>query len=332
MSNIVNHNLRKVNMSTRREIFDKLSNTKKLPSPSGTTLRVIQLCHDETTSLSDIADAIQTDPAFTAELLKYANAFFLSTGKQVVSVHKAAVKLGIRTVVNLALGLSLLSNHRKGKCSAFDYDGFWSTSLLQAIAAKTFASTKKEFDPEEIFICALLSHMGQLALASIFPKEYGDLLNNSGFESCGGWGLIATEDIASDNPSILLRKSLEKEQFEIDSSELTEELFLDWGLPPHYALAAGFHDDLSYAGLGSGKTKKLAETLNISHQFAEICLHGSPTRLQLCAIENTAQQLGIIVEHFGVVFDTIISQWQELGEMFDIKTHQCQIYNDIMIL
>ena len=90
----------------------------------------------------------------SAALLKYANAFFLTTGKQVISVQKAAIKLGLRTVVNLALGLSLLANNQKGKCKIFDYDKFWSTSLLQAIAAKNFAAAGKKFDPEEIFICA----------------------------------------------------------------------------------------------------------------------------------------------------------------------------------
>ena len=317
-------------MLTKRDVFEKLSKTKKLPSPSGTTLRVIQLCHDDSTSLNDIADVIQTDPAFTAELLKYANAFFLSTGKQVVSVQKAAVKLGIKTVVNLALGLSLLANHKIGKCSAFDYDGFWSKSLLQAIAAKNFAIGKKEFDPEEIFICGLLSNIGQLAIASTFPEEYGELLKEFGFESCGGWGLITTNDIVSENPPHLFRKSLEKEKFEIDSSELTEELFLDWGLPAHFALAAGFHDDLSYEGFGRGKTKKTAQLLNVSHQFAEICVHGSPTRSQLSAVENNAQELDTFAGDFDIVFDTIISQWHELGEMFEIQTRQCQPYNDIM--
>jgi two-component system, cell cycle response regulator len=317
-------------MSSRKEVFDKLNETKKLPSPSGTTLRVIQLCHDETASLKEIADVIQVDPALSAELLKYANSFFLSTGIQVVSIQKAAVKLGLRTVVNLALGLSLLSNNKKGKCKKFDYERFWSISLLQAITAKIFAGAGKEFDREEIFICALLSHMGQLAFASIYPEKYGDLLDQLGSGSRGDLSLIATDDIVSQWPSYLVRKTLEKKQFQIDSSELTVELFLDWGLPAHYALAAGFHDDLSYTELGTGQTQKIAELLKLSRQLAEICLHGPPTRTHLAVVENTAQKFDIPEGQFGIVFDTIISQWQEWGEMFEIRTHQITCYNEIM--
>ena len=319
-------------MPTIKEVFDKLNATKKLPSPSGTTMKVIQLCHDEETSLSDIARVIQTDPALSAELLKYANASFLSTGIQVASVQKAAVKLGMRTVVNLALGISLLANNKQGKCRTFDYERFWSTSLLQAIAAKIIAGVQKEFDPEEIFICALLSHMRQLALASLFPEEYGGLLNEFGFESCGEWGVTSAYDILSDNPSNLLRKTLEKDRFQIDSSELTVELFLDWGLPAHYALAAGFHDDLDYAELGSGTTQKIAELLNLSHQLAKICHQAQPAPAQLGVVEKSVQKFGIGDGKFGGIYDTIISQWQEWGEIFKIQTRQCPVYNEIMAL
>jgi len=317
-------------MPTRREVFNKLNETNKLPTPSSTTMEVIRLCHSEATSLNDIARVIQTDPALSAELLKYANAAFLSTGIQVATVQKATVKLGMRTVVNLALGFSLLANNKQGKCRTFDYEKFWSTSLLQAIAAKTLAGLGAEFDPEELFICALLSHTGQLALASLFPEEYANILSEFGFDACEVSGGISADDILTDNRSDLLRKALEKDRFEINSSELTVELFLNWGLPAHYALAAGFHDELDYAELGAGSTQKIAELLNLSHQLAGICHQVHPTHIQLSAVEKVALKLGIAEGQFGSIFDAIISQWYEWGEIFKIKTPQCLLYNAIM--
>jgi len=317
-------------MSSRKEIFVKLNNTKKLPSPSGTTLRVIQLCHDEKASINDIADIIQMDPALSAALLKYANAFFLTTGKQVVSVHKAAVKLGLRTVVNLALGLSLLTDNRKGKCTAFDYERFWSISLLQAIAAKNFAAVGKEFDPEEIFVTALLSNMGQLAFAAIFPEEYNAILIETPSRTSAESERKTKNGALAEVPAHQLRKELEKERFEIDSSELTAELFLDWGLPGHYALAAGFHEYPECIELGKGKTLEIAKLLHLAHQLADICLQIPIAKEQLCLLEETAQQLDVIDEQFSSIFDNIIAQWQESGDVLEIKTHQCLLYDDVM--
>ena len=318
-------------MLTRRDVFNKLNETKKLPTPSSTTLEVIRLCNSETTSLNDIARVIQTDPALSAELLKYANAAFLSTGIQVASVQKATVKLGMRTVVNLALGFSLLANNKQGKCREFDYERFWSVALFQAIAAKTIAALGKKFDPEELFICALLSHMGQLALASLFPSEYEEILKEVVLDTSGEGAVPDPENALAENPASLLRNTLEKERFQINSSELTVELFLDWGLPAHYALAAGFHDDLGYAELGSGLTQKVAELLNLSHQIAEICHQPKPTREQLRAVSNAAQNFDITEENFGSLFDAVISQWHEWGEIFKIRTQQCLHYNEIIL-
>jgi hypothetical protein len=317
-------------MLSRHQVFQKIKETKKLPSPSGTMLRVVQLCHDDNTSMTDIADAIAVDPSLSAELLKYANTFYRASGLQISSVNKAAIKLGIRTVVNLALGLSLISNNKNGKCKTFDYPKFWATSLLQAIAAKNIAAAGKEFDQEEIFICALLSHMGWLAFAGVFPQEYGDLLSEFEFESCGDWGMAIADDIVSDRPYSSLRKTLEKEQFGIDSSELTVELFLHWGLPAHYALAAGYHDDLGHGELGFGQTRKIAELLNLCRHIAEICLYEGSTDITLQSIGEAAREYGIAKDQFGDIFDSIILQWQDVGEMFDIQTYQIRSFNQIM--
>jgi HD-like signal output (HDOD) protein len=296
-------------MTTRREVFIRLNKEKPLPTPSKTTLEVIRLCRSDATSLNDIAQVIETDPALSAELLKYANAAFLATGIQVASVQKATVKLGMQTVVNLALGFSLLSHNKKGKCENFNYDGFWSTALLTAIAARTIAEQEREFDPEEIFICALLSDIGELALASSFPQEYAEIL--------------------ADSPDRVSREAMEKQAFEISSPELSVELFLDWGLPAHYALAAGFYDELDHADLGAGTTRRIALLLNLAHRITEICLNGRPTPEHLYAAEAAACQFGIKGEQFGSIFNGIIARWHELGEVLEIRTQPCLLHEDI---
>jgi two-component system cell cycle response regulator len=297
-------------MTERKEVFDRLNASKKLPTPSRTALEVMRLCHSEESSLNEIAQVIQTDPSLSAELLSYANSAFLATGIQVASVQKAAVKLGMKTVVNLALGFSLLSHNKSGRCQGFDYSRYWSSSLAQAIAAKTIAGLGKEFDSEELFVCGLLSHMGELALASLFPREYGEIL--------------ATQETGA------ALKAREKEAFDIDSSELTTELFLDWGLPAHYALAAGFHEDLDSVELGQSTTQRVARLLHLSYQIAWICHSPKPLPDKLAEVEAMAEEFAIAPGAFAPVFDTIINRWHEWGEMFKISTPQCLLYDEII--
>ncbi len=317
-------------MPSRQEVFTRLHSSRKLPSPSRTAMEIIRLCANEDTSLTDIANIIQTDPALSAELLKYANAAFLATGVQVASLHKATVKLGMRTVVNLALGLSLLADNKQGKCPTFDYDQFWSVSLLQAIAAKAIAGYDLDFDPEEVFICALLSHMGQLALASLFPEEYGALLAEHGFRSTGQGGITDGQGLPPSSPANELRKALEMKKFAISSSEMTVELFLEWGLPADYALAAGFHDDLDYAELGRGRTQRLAELLNLAHHLAWLGHQDRPAAAELLAIAESAHSFKAMPDDFGQVFDDIIRQWHDWGQVFHIHTRPCPLSATIL--
>ncbi len=160
----------------KHSIIRQLRESKRLPSPSRVTLEVIRLSQSETTSMADITRVIETDPALAGELLKYANSSLLGNSPPVVSIHRAATRLGLNNVVNLALGFSLLSRNQAGNCRNFDYPRFWSRSLAQAVAARSIAEIQGKHDPEELFVCGLLSHVGELALASVYPVEYGKIL------------------------------------------------------------------------------------------------------------------------------------------------------------
>ncbi len=295
-------------MNNRKEVFTKLSQNFKLPTPSGTALEVMRLCHSDTSSLHEIADVIQTDPALSAEVLKYANSVVMATGVQVASIQKATIKLGMNTVVTLALGFSLLAGNKSGNCNAFDYPRFWSTSLAEAVAARELARMGKECDPEEIFVCGLLAHMGNLTLASLFPVEYAALL--------------------TDQPPNSPEKKLEGEEFGIDSAELTVELFLQWGLPAAYALAAGFHEDLDCLELGTGKTHHTAVLLNLAHQIALLCQSKVPQEDRFAEVEATAAKHDVDLGRFSETFGAIVKNWHQYGEVFDISTIKCHLYNE----
>lgn len=300
---------RRLQMTDRRDIFLQLLQTRKLPTPSETALDVMRLCQSESASLNEIAERIQTDPALSAELIKYANSAFMSRGIQIASVQKATVKLGMKTVVNLALGFSLISHNKEGKCQSFNYEDFWSRSLTMALAAKTISSRVPGVNPDEIFICGLLAHMGELAFATLFPTEYSALLDKK--------------------PSFDQMRYLEKEAFGLDSADLTVELFLDWGLPAHFALAAGFHDTLNSDELGESITREVAELLNFAEEVAKLCHNRKPSRSELEETENRALAFQLEQGTFREVFDEIVTVRHEWSTRFRISAISCPAYDAI---
>jgi HD-like signal output (HDOD) protein len=118
------------------EQFEELKNSGKLPTPSGVGLRILVLTRSEDCSLDDIAKVVQADPALTGRILKLANSALAGGLQPATHVREAGVRLGLRTVCSVALGFSLISGNRTGRCAGFDYDAHWSWSLASAVSAE----------------------------------------------------------------------------------------------------------------------------------------------------------------------------------------------------
>jgi hypothetical protein len=88
------------------------------PVPKGPAMALIRLTQRESTSLGVLAHALKADPVFSVRLIKVANGANGTEKPPVVSLRDAVSVLGVPAVRGLAMGFSLLSNHRSGKCAA----------------------------------------------------------------------------------------------------------------------------------------------------------------------------------------------------------------------
>jgi diguanylate cyclase (GGDEF)-like protein len=199
--------------------LDELKLLGNLPSPTGIGLSILKLTQREDFSIGELGRAIQADPALTGRIIRLANSSFGSGAQPAATAMQAAMRLGVRTVRNLALNFTLVDGHRGGRCTAFDYDRFWARSLAMAVVARGLATTSGH-DPEQVFNCGLLADIGSLALASIHPERYAELLRR--VTHAGSRPLI----------------ELEREELDLDHRELGRAMMQDCGIPQSFALAA----------------------------------------------------------------------------------------------
>lgn len=294
---------------SKQTIIDQLRESKKLPSPSRVALEIMRLCQNEDTSLNEIIKIVETDPALTAELIKYANSTLIGSQPPLLSLHRAAIRLGLNNVVNLALSFSLLSQNMTGRCATFNYHRFWSRSLAQAVAARSIAEVQGKYDPDELFVCGLLAHIGELALASVFPVEYAQIFTQQ---------LNRAQLVAREN-----------EIFGYDHNEVTAELLLDWGFPEEFARSVGFHEQYQADSIANRPVAELAGLLHLAQQIAEICLLKIPQAGTLLEVEDLAQKFSISASKFSTFFDRIVAKWQECSHIFRIPSEQCPLYHQI---
>jgi two-component system cell cycle response regulator len=221
-----------------------------LPSPRGAALELLRLAGNDLASVDDVARVAQADPALAGRLIRVANSSAYRGARSTGSIRSAVLRLGLASTRQIALAFSLLNEHRRGACQAFDYQGFWSRSLLRALAARAIAARLRGGEPHEALACALLAEIGRLALATAQPAAYGELLLRHGQ---GGAALRLAESA----------------QFGIDHAGLGLALLAQWKLPASQldALRAWFAPSGASQGLPQS-VLRLSRTLVLAEALA----------------------------------------------------------------
>jgi diguanylate cyclase (GGDEF)-like protein len=282
------------------EQFEELKNSGKLPTPSGIGLRILVLTRSEDCSLDDIAKVIQADPALTGRILKLANSVITGGAQPATQVRDAGVRLGLRTVCNVALGFSLISGNRTGRCGTFDYDGYWSWSLASAVAAELLSRELSLGSPGEAFTLGLLSRVGRLALASVHAAEYGKLLAR----------------LEGDRSLDLAQ--LEREAFCIHHREVAAAIAEDWGLPPVFSEVLLHHGVRIPETLDWPESRDYLRLLGATSRLADVFVGGTEAAALWPAARESLVELGIAREDCQPTFDQVGDRWKEWGQLLHV--------------
>ncbi len=291
-------------------IIDEIKASGRLPSPTGVALTILELTRDPNVNIEEMAKVLHGDPSLSGQIIKYANSAASGNRNPVASINDALVRLGMSMVRQLCLGFSVLSNTQTGNCANFDYDGFWARSLAMASSCQTLARTMSGVNPDEGFTCGLLSEIGGLALASVYPEAYSNVLE--------AWQNGTRED--------LIR--LEEEKLLIDRNQVTAALFEDWRLPEDYSKAVLNKDNTDWNSLtkpphGTENCSFMANLLFVGNLAAEICMEQDKERhWRVLEFTNFARMFGLGEEELVTVYDEILAEWNRMGKVLDVVTGQ----------
>ena len=86
-------------------LFDLLKSGNRLPSAPAAALRVLEISRSEDATVAEITDAIGSDPALSASILRFVNSPMAGVSRQVSSLKQAATLIGLRGVKVIAHAL-----------------------------------------------------------------------------------------------------------------------------------------------------------------------------------------------------------------------------------
>ncbi|MDD5658719.1 MAG: HDOD domain-containing protein [Actinomycetota bacterium] len=206
----------------KKDIFVKLSSIKNLPVMPDLAIDLMGYTIDDDTSIKELSAIISRDPALAAQILKVANSSFYALKRQVGSLEKAIIILGLREIKNLIFTLSIIKLFPKETNFCFDKVDFLKHSLITARTSDILTKKlqlKFEVSP---FLAGLLHDIGKIFLDQNFHHEYNAIIEEA--------------------------KKYNKNIFEVESSELgTDHAYIGshianvWNFPQELIDAIKFH-------------------------------------------------------------------------------------------
>ena len=182
--------------------------------------RLLVLVGNEDASAKEIAELIQMDPTFTAELLRVANSALFRFTREVTSVPHAVALLGMERVKSVATVVGL-NSWVKPAVRIGVLRRLWIHSLVTAMLCEE-AARSIGLNAELGYTAGLLHNFGSLGLMSAYPEAYGRMLDVS---AEFGFDLLQTE----------------RDLFEIDHCAAGAYLAREWSFPEELATAALEH-------------------------------------------------------------------------------------------
>jgi HD-like signal output (HDOD) protein len=152
----------------------ELEKIENLPTLPVVVQQIQKLIASPNSNMVQIAAIIAKDQAITARVIRLINSAFYGMGGKVTSIQQSIVLLGLNTVKNLVLGVSVVKmfEDSAGNASLFDRQKFWMHTFACALGAKTIAKKMNLREPEDFFLAGLLHDVGILVLDQFFHKEF----------------------------------------------------------------------------------------------------------------------------------------------------------------
>jgi len=204
----------------RESTLQLIGMVENVPSLPDRYAAIQQVLDDPNSSAAQLADAIGTDQATTAMILKFANSpFYMPTNQRITTLPQAIARMGAREAGHIALTMSLLYGFAiPGGMGAIR--AFWAHAFAVALLAKHMARPL-DLNADEMFVTGLLHDIGRAILGIRVDMGYfeGPLARLSGD------ALVAAE----------------RESYGVDHAEAGEAILKLWNIPEPVRQPVGAH-------------------------------------------------------------------------------------------
>lgn len=210
----------------KERIQSIINNLNQLPSIPEVATKIINMVNDPNVSFKLIAEEISKDQAMTTNLLKLCNSAYFNKGKEITSVDRAIVTIGLKEVKDIVMIVATKPVLEK---SLIGYDlakgDLWMQGLVVATIAKKIAIDKGRKDiADVVFTGGIIHNVGKTILALFVQSTFKDILQ-----------AVQTKNITFNQA--------EKEIMGFNHQEVGEKILEKWNFPSVLKNIVRFYED-----------------------------------------------------------------------------------------
>ena len=185
----------------------------ELPSLPEAYIRVTELLETDSSTAIQIGEALQTDPALNARILKLINSAYFGLRNPVTSISQAVSLLGREQLQQVLVGSVLAGVFKDFEITDFPIRDFWQHCIKTAIISRHLAmQNARIIDHEALFTAGLLHDIGWLVIAKVNPGAYR----------------VVTELAVTQGKDVI---DVETEKLGVTHVEVGVALLEKWGIP-----------------------------------------------------------------------------------------------------
>ena len=253
---------------------DLVGGLNSLPSAPRIYTELVDLLAKQETSLEEVAQILEQDPAMCAKVLQMVRSAFFGAQVDTVSIHDAVARLGFNVIKSLALTAGVFAAFKQEDV----IPGFSASAEQQHALAVARASARilgSGPAADEAFMAGMLHDVGKLVLASRLPEVMTSVIEQSRAES---------------RPMV----SVEREKLDATHAEIGGYLLGIWGLPSAVVSAVACHhtpQHLSNPELDAVTAVHVADALVREQDAESNGLHSSEIEEEYLRVVGAADRL-----------------------------------------
>jgi len=273
----------------------RVQKTTELPPMPEMAQKIFSLNSNPYARIQDLAQIVEIDPSFAAQIIRYARSPFYGYRGKINSIHDAVARvLGYDLVMNIALGLASAAPFKITRSGPLGLNAFWRHATYSAVLTQSLCGlVSKGPKPRAgmAYLAGLLHNFGFLVLGHVYPAEF-KLLNEA----------------VSAQPQTPVAV-LEAEIVGVSHSEIGAWLMEAWNMPPEVIAVVREHHNADYSGHFAEYTRlvRLVDYLLKKFDLGDAPSSDLPVGL--------AQSLGLTDVQIDTKFNKLLESRDELDSI-----------------